>query len=88
MNINKHDFTPAKVHTSVLPGEALRMLRELQGLSQNQLAEITGMTQSNISAIENGARQLGRERAIVLANALHVHPAVLLFPDFEMEKVA
>lgn len=88
MNINKHDFVTAKVHTTVLPGEALKMLRELQDLSQNQLADITGIAQSNISAIENGSRQLGRERAIVIAKALHVHPAVLLFPDFEMEKVA
>lgn len=86
--MNKNEFIPAKVHTHIMPGEALKMLRELQGLSQNQLAEITGITQSNISAIENNSRQLGRERALVFAKALHVHPAVLLFPDFDMAKVA
>ena len=86
--MNKNEFIPAKVHTHITPGEALKMLRELQGLSQNQLAEITGITQSNISAIENDSRQLGRERALVFAKALHVHPAVLLFPDFDMAKVA
>jgi hypothetical protein len=42
------------------------------------------VTQSNISAIENGSKQLGRYRAIVFAKALHVHPAVLLFPDYDI----
>lgn len=88
MSIKKSDFVKAKVHCHVSPGEALKMLRELQGLSQCQLAKTTGITQSNISAIENGARQLGRERALVLAAALHVHPAVLLFPDFDIAQVA
>ena len=86
--MNKKDFTKAKVHTAVTPGEALRMLRELQGLSQNDLADLTGISQSNISALENGSRQLGRERALVIAKALHVHPAVLLFPDFELAEAA
>lgn len=87
-NINKNDFVKAKVHTAITPGEALKMIRELQGLSQNDLAKLTGITQSNISALENGSRQLGRDRAITLAKALHVHPAVLLFPDFDMENAA
>jgi transcriptional regulator with XRE-family HTH domain len=87
-SIKKNDFVKAKVHVSITPGEALKMLRELQGLSQSQLAEITGITQSNISALENGTRQLGRERALTFAKALHVHPAVLLFPDFDIAHVA
>jgi len=82
------NFEKAKVHEIVTPGEALRMIRELQGLSQNDLSQLTHMNQSNISAIENGSRQMGRERAIILARALHVHPAVLLFPDFDMADVA
>ncbi len=86
--MNRQDFERAKMHQIVKPGEALKMLRELQELSQNELARLTGMNQSNISAIENGTKQMGRERAIVLAKALHVHPAVLLFPDFDMVEVA
>lgn len=87
-NIDKNDFIKSKVHTAITPGEALKMLRELQGLSQNDLAKLTGITQSNISALENGSRQLGRDRALTLAKALHVHPAVLLFPDFDMVSAA
>ena len=35
-----------------------------------------------ISAIENNRINLGVERAKVLARALNVHPAVLLFPGW------
>jgi transcriptional regulator with XRE-family HTH domain len=83
MKINKNDFVRARVHTTIPPGEALKLLRELQNLSQNDLVRLTDISQPNISAIENGTKQLGRERALVLARALHVHPAVLLFPDFD-----
>lgn len=86
--LNKHDFVKAKMHVFLTPGEALKMIRELQEMSQNDLAEITGISQSNLSALENGSRQLGRDRAMTLARALRVHPAVLLFPDYEMKKAA
>lgn len=88
IKINKSDFVKTKVHISVTPGEAIKMARELQDISQNQLSELTGISQSNISALENGSRQLGRDRAIVLSKALHVHPAVLLFPDYQAEEAA
>jgi transcriptional regulator with XRE-family HTH domain len=88
MSSKKKDFVKAKVHCVLTPGEALKMLRELQGLSQVELAQATGMSQSNISALECGAKNIGRERALILAKALHVHPAVLMFPDFDMKQVA
>lgn len=64
------------------------MLRELQGLAQADLAKITGISQPNISALESNAKQMGRERAIILARALKVHPGILLFPDYDTEKAA
>ncbi|EKD71500.1 MAG: hypothetical protein ACD_46C00178G0001 [uncultured bacterium] len=88
MKINKKDFVKARVHAHITPGEALQMLRELQGLTQADLSKLTGISQSNISALESNVRQMGRERAIVFAKALKVHPAVLLFPDFDIAKVA
>lgn len=86
--INRKDFVRAKVNTSITPAEMLRSLRELQEMSQKDLAEASGIPQSNISALETGARQIGRERAIVLAKVLQVHPAVILFPDFDISDVA
>jgi transcriptional regulator with XRE-family HTH domain len=64
------------------------LLREQQELTQADLAKITGISQSNISSLESNTTQMGREKAIVFAKALKVHPAVLLFPDFDIEKVA
>ncbi len=86
--IRRSDLLPARVGISVAPGEMLRTVRELQELTQTQLAAMTGMAQSNLSALETGAREMGRERALVLAKALRVHPAVLLFPDFDVSEVA
>ncbi len=79
------DFQPAKKRVEVSVGESVRILRELQELSQRQLSELTGIPQATISAIENGRVNLGVERAKVLARALHCHPAVLVFPGWEVE---
>lgn len=80
----KTNFVMAKVNFQLTPGEALKQLREMQGLSQNELAELTAIPQSNISALESGAKQIGRDRALLLAKALQVHPAVILFPDYDI----
>lgn len=88
MALSKKNFEKAKVRAHLTPGEALKILRELQGLTQGDLARLSKISQSNISALENNSRQMGRERAIVLAKALKVHPAVLLFPDFDIANVA
>ena len=76
-------FHAAKKRIRVSVGESVRIVRELQGLSQNQLAERTGIPQSTLSAIENDRVRLGVERAKVLARALKCHPAVLVFPGWE-----
>ena len=76
-------FRPAKRRITVSVGESVRIVRELQSLSQNQLAERTGIPQATLSAIENDRVRLGVERAKVLARALKCHPAVLVFPGWE-----
>ena len=86
--INKGDFAPSKDHRVVTPGEALAALRRLQELSQNDLAGMTGISQSNISNMESGRQQIGRDRALILAKALKVHPAVILFPNYEVDDEA
>ena len=78
------DFKPAKRHVSVSIGESVRILRELQEFSQTELAEISGIPQSTISAIENDRVRLGVERAKTLARALRCHPAVILFPGWDV----
>lgn len=78
------EFRKAKKSIEVTPGESVKILRELQELSQNELAHFTGIPQSTISAIENGRVQLGVERSKVLARALNCHPAVLVFPGWDV----
>jgi|TARA_B100000315_G_scaffold190644_1_gene180768 transcriptional regulator with XRE-family HTH domain len=82
---NMNDYRLAKRSIEVSVGESVKILRELQELSQNELAELTGIPQSTISAIENERIQLGVERAKVLARALRCHPAVLVFPGWDIE---
>jgi len=79
------NYRKAKKQIDVSVGESVRILRELQELSQNDLAELTGIPQSTISAIENDRVQLGVERAKVFARALQCHPAVLVFPGWNIE---
>ena len=78
-------FRPAKKRVDVSVGESVRIIRELQGLSQTQLAQRTGIPQATLSAIENDRVRLGVERAKVLAKALKCHPAVLVFPGWESQ---
>lgn len=78
------NFRPARKRVDVSPGESVRLIRELQGLSQVQLAELSGIPQTTISSIENGRVNLGVERAKVLALALRCHPAVLVFPGWQV----
>jgi transcriptional regulator with XRE-family HTH domain len=78
------NFGPAKKRVDVSPGESVRIVRELQGLSQTQLSELCGIPQTTISSIENGRVNLGVERAKALALALRCHPAVLVFPGWQV----
>lgn len=80
------NFKKAKKNVEVSVGESVRIIRELQEMSQNDLAKATGIPQSTISAIENERVKLGVERAKVIATALKCHPAVLVFPGWEIKK--
>ena len=77
------DYERATTRTGVSVGESVRIIRELQEMSQNDLARACGIPQSTISAIENDRVNLGVERAKSLARALMCHPAVLVFPGWQ-----
>lgn len=86
--INKKTFRISEDSLQMTPGEMLETIRELQGLTQSKLAKMTGISQSNISALEKGTQQMGRDRVITLAKALKVHPAVIMFPNYHVEEAA
>jgi transcriptional regulator with XRE-family HTH domain len=79
------EYRKAIKRIDVSTGESVRILRELQEMSQNDLAAATGIAQSTISAIENDRIRLGVDRAKMLAKALRCHPAVLVFPGWDVE---
>ena len=81
--MRSNSFRKARTTVDVSVGQSVRIIRELQGLSQNALASLTGIPQSTLSAIENDRVNLGLERAKTLATALRCHPAVLVFPGWE-----
>ena len=80
------EYRKAKKTVDVSVGESVLIIRELQGLSQNELSRLTKIPQSTISAIENNRVNLGVERAKAIARALKCHPAVLLFPGWDVKQ--
>ena len=60
-------------------GERIRSLRESHGLTQAQLAELTGYTdRSSITKIESGKAELSESKIAAFAKALRSTPAVIL----------
>ena len=51
-------------------GARIKELRERKGITQMQLAEKTGYSQSNIGRIENGKYSVGLDILAVIAKAL------------------
>ena len=83
---NMKDYKKAQKRIDVSIGESVRIIRELQELSQNELSSLSGIPQSTLSAIEHDKIKLGVERAKVLARALKCHPAVLVFPGWDINE--
>ena len=84
--VKKSEFRKARRTVEVSVGESIRIIREFQELSQNELARMSGSPQSTISALESDRVNLGVERAKVIARALRCHPAVLVFPGWELNE--
>lgn len=86
--LKRGEFVPAKTRVPMTPGQSLRVVRELQELSQNELAKLSGLPQSTISGMESGRINIGVERAKTLALALRVHPAVIVFPGWQVGRAS
>lgn len=54
-----------------LPGAVLRGARHREGLTQQQLAKLTGTPQRHISEMENGKRPIGKKNAKIFAKVLN-----------------
>ena len=78
----------SKTRVRLTPGDSVRIAREMLEWSQNELGAKAKIPQSTISAIESNRVPLGVERAKKLAIALKVHPAVLLFPQWQVDQTS
>ncbi len=84
---SRASFGPAKPHAKVSTGEVIRMLRELKQWSQAELAERSGINATNLSLLENDKVEIGKKRAEQLARAFDVHPAIIMFPEYEAKEI-
>jgi transcriptional regulator with XRE-family HTH domain len=81
------EFTLARPHTRLTTGEVLKMLRDLKGWTQAELAKRSGLTATNISLLENDRVDIGKRRAQMLAEAFGIHPAIIMFPEYEADEI-
>ena len=67
-------------------GKRIKQYREAAGLSQERLAEATGLSTNFISYIERGARQPSLDNFIRIANAINISADLLLADVLENPK--
>ena len=68
-------------------GEDLKLARKALGLTQTQIDEMTGIDQTNVSAIERGQLDLTLKQLVRLADALGHDVSVLLVPRVKLPRV-
>ena len=79
----RKNFAPAKPHATLNTGEVIKMLRELKNWTQKDLAAKSGIAVTNISLLENNKVEIGKKRAEQLVKAFNIHPAIIMFPEYE-----
>ena len=84
---SSRDFVPVEAHANLSTGQVIRMLRDLKGWTQERLAQRSGISATNISLLENEKVDIGKKRAEQLAKAFDVHPAIIMFPEYEAEEM-
>lgn len=67
-------------------GEMLRALRKREGFTLANMQSITGVSESNISSLENDKIEMTRHYAEIFAAVLRVHPTLIMYPDGDFEK--
>ena len=82
--LNTKGFSPAGQHAELSTGEVIKMLRELKEWTQEELSRHCGISPTNISLLEHDKVEIGKKRALLLAKAFNIHPAIIMFPEFEV----
>lgn len=80
--VNKNDFIQEKSRKILTTGRTIALLRELKGWTQKDLSLFSNISATNISLLESGRIEIGKKRAIKIAKAFGIHPAVIIFPEY------
>ena len=81
------EYAAADPHLKLSTGEVIRMLRDLKGWTQKELAKRSRISETNISLLENQKVEIGKKRAEQLAKAFNIHPAIIMFPEYEQSEI-
>ncbi len=87
MKSRKSAYSAAKPHAVLTTGETIRMLRELKGWTQAELARRSGISVTNLSLLENEKIEIGKKRAEQLAKSFDIHLAIIMFPEYESKEI-
>lgn len=87
MRGQKSAYSAARSHAVLTTGETIRMLRDLKGWTQAELARRSGISVTNISLLENEKIEIGKRRAEQLAKSFDIHPAIIMFPEYEAKEI-
>lgn len=72
-----------KTRVLFTPGKSLQIIRQVQNLSQHDLARAAGVPLPLIDAIESDQTAMSTELATKLARPLQCHPSLLVYPFSE-----
>ena len=62
-------------------GKIIKGFRTSFRVTQREMSEVVGISETNLSAIENDRREIGVEVATRIGAFLGIHPSLLLFPN-------
>lgn len=68
-------------------GKVIQEAREASGMTQGQLAGFSGLSESYVSLLEHGRKNLTVNSLVLIGRVLHIAPAELMRRiDIEMER--
>ncbi len=71
--------------TKTTAGKVIRAFRKNFNITQKEMADTIGISETNLSAIENDRREIGVDLATRFGAFLGIHPSLLLFPNGQEE---
>ncbi|MNL30410.1 Helix-turn-helix domain protein [compost metagenome] len=69
-------------------GRKVRAVRKFLGFTLKDLEDITGISQTNLSALENDRLEMTKKSAEMIGAALGIHPMDILYPEGHFNKDA